>query len=249
MMLLGEYKYAVNSYHTDMKKQLSLPALFCFAQESAWRHAETNNFGWAALSKLNCFWAVSRMKVQIEEYPAWNDEIHLETWSKAPDALMAYRDFEFFDAANRRTIAASSAWLILDVNTRRPQRMNILTGKYPILDGREALASGAGKIQKAPRDSGTGACTVPYSAMDMNGHVNNANYVQWALDAFPADFIASHNVHEIEINYLHESRIGETYRVNIEESAPLQYLCNIVRIDDGRELVRMLLSFKKTIIE
>jgi acyl-ACP thioesterase len=231
-----------------MKQQACLPALFCFLQESAWRHAEINDFGWAALSKLNCFWAVSRIKVQIDDYPEWNDEISLETWSKAPDALMAYRDFEIFNGENRRIICASSAWLILDIATRRPKRMSVLTNEYPILHGRQALSSGIGKIQRAPRDSGTDIHTVPYSAIDMNGHVNNANYVQWTLDAFPAEFIVSHNVHEIEINYLHESHIGNTYRVNIEETAPLKYLCNIVRIDDSRELVRMMLSFKKRLL-
>ena len=247
MILLEQDKYYIRSYHADAKQQASLFSLFCFLQESAWKHAETNDFGWARLSKSNCFWALSRIKVRINAYPKWNDEIRLETWSKAPNTLMAHRDFEIFDAANERILAASSAWLILDIDTRRPQRMSMLEGRLPILEGREAPTATIRKIPTAPKESDANTYLVPYSAIDMNGHVNNANYVQWTLDAFPSDFIVEHDVREIEINYLHESRIGERYRVNIEETAPREYLSNIMRIDDGKELVRMSLKFGSTI--
>ena len=245
MLLLEKDTYYIHSYHTDAKQQASISSLFCFLQESAWKHAETNDFGWARLKRSNCCWVLSRMKVRIEEYPRWKDEIHLETWSKAPDALMAYRDFEIFDSQNKRILSASSAWLILDIDSRRPQRMSMLRGELPVLEGREAQTAAISKLPAVASEPDAAINIVPYSAIDMNGHVNNANYVRWALDVFPADFIVDHNLHEIEINYLHESRMGDSYLVNLKATADCEYLSNIVRIDDGKELVRMSLKFGK----
>ncbi|MDR2563683.1 MAG: hypothetical protein LBC98_07045 [Prevotellaceae bacterium] len=246
MTLLEKDKYYIHSYHADAKQQASLSSLFCFLQESAWKHAEINDFGWARLKRSNCLWALSRMKVLIDAYPKWNDEIRLETWSKAPDALMAYRDFEIFDSMNKRILAASSAWLILDADSRRPQRMSMLQGELPILEGREAPTSTMRKLPTLSAKPETKTNIVPYSAIDMNGHVNNANYVRWTLDTFPSDFILEHELNEIEVNYLHESHIGDSYQVNLKETAYCEYLSNIVRIDDGKELVRMSLKFTKT---
>jgi acyl-ACP thioesterase len=243
--LCGRYEYQVNSYLTDVKKQLSLPALFYLLQESAIIHAETHNFGWAALSENNCFWALSRVKAQIDDYPLWKDSIFVETWSKGPDGIMANRDFEVYSSDNKKMLSATSAWLMLNMETRKPQRMTLLKDKFPAPYDRSAIDV---KLEKLPQnripEGDRTINTVPYSAIDINGHVNNTLYIQWIIDSFPVEYILNHNIYDIEINYLQEATVNQQYYVIIEELLPDEYLCSIVRYPDNKELSRMMLKFR-----
>ncbi|MDR2287241.1 MAG: hypothetical protein LBE04_07185 [Prevotellaceae bacterium] len=244
--LCGRYEYQVNSYLTDIKKQLSLPALFYLLQESAIVHAETHNFGWVALSENNCFWALSRIKAQIYDYPLWKDSIFVETWSKGPDAIMAYRDFEVYSAANKKMLSATSAWLMLNLETRKPQRIALMKDKFPAPYDRKALDIRLEKLpQHSTLTSDSTVNTVPYSAIDINGHVNNTLYIQWIIDSFPFDYILNHEVYDIEINYLQEAKANQQYYVIIEELLPDEYLCSVVRHPDNKELSRMMLRFRE----
>jgi acyl-ACP thioesterase len=244
--LCGRYKYQVNSYLTDMKKRLSLPALFYLLQESAYIHAENHNFGWTTLSENNSFWALARIRVQIDDYPSWNDSVFVETWSKGPDMVMAYRDFEMFSSHGEKLLSATSAWLMLNMDTRKPQRIMLLKDKFPARYARNALDV---RLEKLPQHkiaaNDSAIHSVPYSAIDMNGHVNNTLYIQWIIDSFPVDYVLTHNVYDIEINYLQEAMAGQRYCVIVEEFAADEYLCSIVRHNDDRELARMMLKFKE----
>jgi acyl-ACP thioesterase len=246
--LCGRYEYHVNSYYTDLKKQLTLPALFCFLQESAFKHAENHNFGWTTMSENSFFWALSRMKVQINDYPLWNDSIFVETWSKKPDTIMAYRDFEVFLPDNKKSISATSAWLMLNMETRKPQRIALMKDKFPEPCSRNAFNI---RLEKLPQHKNPAKDyfihTVPYSAIDINGHVNNTLYVQWVIDSFPVDYILNHDIFDIEINYLQEAIINQQYFVIIEEFSQNEYLCSVIRYPDNRELSRMMLKFREKI--
>ncbi|MDR0386010.1 MAG: hypothetical protein LBH60_08025 [Prevotellaceae bacterium] len=246
--LCGRYEYQVNSYFTDLKKQISLPSLFYLLQESAIVHAENHNFGWATLLENNLFWALSRIKVQICHYPLWNDSIVVETWSKGPDALMAYRDFEVYAPNSEKILSATSAWLMLNVETRKPQRITPMKDLFPAPYDRSALDIRLGKLPKHSTPAGDCVInTVPYSALDINGHVNNTLYIQWIIDRFPFDYILSHDVYDIEINYLQEATVNRQYYVIIEELMPNEYLCSVAGYPDNKELSRMMLKFRERI--
>ena len=239
--------YTVYSYHSDYRQQLNLVSLFNFLQESAWSHASKNAFGFDDLLNQGFFWALTRVKFTINKYPKWGDNLRIETWSKEPDPLIAYRDFEIFNETNEKLLAATTAWLIVDIKSRRPQRMAPFKDKFPHLHTRYAINEHPGKLPELPNENLTTSTKreICLSDMDMNGHVNNANYVRWVIDTFSFDFIKSHSVTEMEINFLHESQAGQHYIVNIHEKNNLQYLCNVVRTDDNKELARMEIFFKE----
>jgi acyl-ACP thioesterase len=242
----GKYEYHVNSYFTDLKKQLSLPAVFYFLQESALKHAESYNFGWKTMSENRLFWALSRIKLQIDEYPSLEDSIFVETWSKEPDMIMAHRDFEIFSSDDKKLLSATSAWLMLSMDNRKPQRIAVMKEHFPIPCNRNAIDV---RLEKLPQhkimSDDYPVNRVPYSAIDMNGHVNNTLYIQWVIDAFPVDYILNHDVCEIEVNYLHEAIADQQYYVVIEELLHDEYLCSVVKYPEAKDLSRMRLKFRK----
>jgi acyl-ACP thioesterase len=229
--------YKVHSYETDFKQRLSLSALLNFMQETAGNHATANGFGFSQLSGKGHFWVLSRAKVNIQRYPTWNDELKLRTWSKTPDSLMAHRDFELLDAQDNIVAAANTVWLIVDVNSRRPVRMDGTFAQFPHVNDRTAIAAAAklnpiNATLQAPH-------TIALGEMDMNGHVNNGCYVRWALDSLPLDFAQQNEVCDLEINFLHESCAGQQYAVGMQQVSDSTFMGNIVRQNDGKELIRI----------
>ncbi len=55
----------------------------------------------------------------MKRYPAWNERIKLETWPSGAERLFALRDFRVMDSEGEVIGMASTAWLILDIDTHR----------------------------------------------------------------------------------------------------------------------------------
>lgn len=205
--------YDITSYHADFMQQLSPVSLFCFLQESAWRHANSRGFGFEHLAERNEFWVLAKVHAVVRRMPTWTEKVRLETWGKEPELLTAFRDFEFFDANNQIVIQATSSWHILSMQTRRPVKLTHFADDFPFVN-RQAITEKPQKIQQLASNSTKSAVyTIFPSDIDMNQHVNNTKYVQWAMDCIPMDFQKQYRLYEINANFLSESHIGENYYI------------------------------------
>ena len=199
--------YTVTSYHTDFSQEMSPVALFCFLQESAWRHADSKGFGWHHLAEKQQFWVLAKVHAVIRRMPGWTEEIRLETWGKQPELLTAFRDFELFDNENKVVISVTSSWHILDMLSHRPTMTKDFAEKFPIVD-RYAIDKKPEKIIIPQTDAIEGnVFAVKPSDIDMNQHVNNTRYVQWAMGEIPFNYQKTHKLLEIDVNFVKEAMI------------------------------------------
>jgi acyl-ACP thioesterase len=231
--------YRLHTNYVDGQKKMSLPGLFIFLQEIAWAHATQRGFGYDHLKAQGQFWVLAKVKVRLYDYPQWNDELHIDTWSKAPELLTAYRDYEGYDAAHRHLFSATSAWHILSEGANRPQRVDALKASFLIPEGKHALAE---KLTKIPAPEITPANElkkVLWSDIDVNMHVNNSRYVQWVMDSFPVDFLLTHQVTEIEVNFLQQAVCGDQYYIVSQEINPAEFIISVVRLEGQKELARI----------
>lgn len=235
--------YTVHSYHADITRRLTIPAVFSFLQESAWHHAAGNGFGWQELMDKGQIWALSLIKVKIERLPDWNENIRLLTWSKGGKGLYAYRDFELYDVNGQRLAAASSAWLILDAKTRRPQRTDGFDQKFPSVPNRSSMDDALRREQEHGKPECSSFFEVCTSDIDMNAHVNNVCYVRWALDAFSVDFLQKNTPKEVSVSFLSEAKEGDRVGVSLTESEAKKYQAVVVRESDKKELAKVRLYF------
>jgi len=234
--------YDVTSYHTDFKQYLSPISLFYFLQESAWRHANSRGFGWTHLAERNEYWVLAKMHVIINRMPSWIEKIRLETWGKEPELLTAFRDFEFFDSDNQSIISVTSSWHILNMQTHRPTTLTNFAGNFPIVN-RHAIAEKPQKIQIPSSNPIKSAIyTVLPSNIDINLHVNNTRYVQWAMDCIPFEFQKQHIIREINVNFLSQAHIGENYFVETYRSE-LSFTHFIISEKENRKLAAVYTRF------
>ncbi len=108
----------------DLLGRLPLSALVDFMQDLAGEHADLLGVGTASLRKRNQSWVLSRMRIEAGRMLRAGEEVDLATWPRGIDRLLALRDFLLLDAGGRPVIAASSSWLLVDLGSMRPQRID-----------------------------------------------------------------------------------------------------------------------------
>ncbi|MCL1985523.1 MAG: thioesterase, partial [Betaproteobacteria bacterium] len=99
--------------------------------------------------------------------------------------LRASREFRMADSAGNVFLLGSSDWMVLDAQSRKPQKLNDLDiGRH--LRPQRLLGD------KLPRHKAEGGgrelakIRIPISALDANGHVNNTEYLRFSYDALYA---------------------------------------------------------------
>lgn len=207
-------------YDTDASWRLKPVSFMNLAQEAAGRHAVYLGFGYDDLIKTNTAWILSRLHVQFVNTPLWRDDVTLTTWHKGADRLFFLRDFILTDKEGNPLVKATTSWLVLNLETRRLVRDPKLMEDNTVCT-ENVLEKSADKVQM-PRGMEPELVmehVVVYSDIDMNGHTNNAMYMQWAMDAVDYKVASSIPLKEFTINFNHETRHGDKvdiYRISQE---------------------------------
>ncbi len=91
---IGIEQFKVRSYQMDTKARLSLTSIAGYLQESAGNHAAANGFGYQDMLKSGVLWVLTRMKINVQKFPLWSDELVLSTWVVSREKFFSRRDFE-----------------------------------------------------------------------------------------------------------------------------------------------------------
>ncbi len=228
--------YTVASFDTDPTARASMTGICRYFQESAWRHAEHLGFGYHDLDRHGTLWVLSRFSVRVDRWPRWADSVTVDTWPRKPERLYAPRDYLLRNAAGERLAGASSLWLVIDREQRRPQRVERVLGEGDLPEDR-ALDIDPPKLP--PVDGGAAtAYTVRFSDLDLNGHVNNVRYIEWLIDTVPAQTLRGREIEAIDMNYLAETSMGDELELRIAAEGNDAFLHGAVRPSDGKEVFR-----------
>ena len=211
MELKLKRRHHIACYTTDQACRLKLASLLDFAQDMAGDHADILGFGNDPLLEQRLVWVLSRIKVRMDEYPQWRDDMDMTTWHRGLEGPLYIRDYEMRSTDGRLLGVITSSWLLLNVDERRMVRTDIATDEERICHD-VALNPVAAKV-RLPRDivmEECGSHAVSYSDIDKNGHTNNVRYTVMAMDCLDREFVTQHPVREYEINFNREAMPSET---------------------------------------
>ena len=219
--------FNIPSYNVDMSWRLKPASFMDMAQEAANQHANILGFGYDDLIASRTAWVLSRMHVEFTDTPKWREEMTLTTWHKGLNRLFFLRDFLMTDKEGNPRVKATTSWLVINLDTRRLVRDPQLLEDGTICS-ENVLETPADKVVM-PKDAEVNLVmehAVAYSDLDMNGHVNNAMYMQWAMNAVNYEISSEKPVKEFTINFNHEIKPQEI--VSIYKA--------IVEKEDGRHV-------------
>lgn len=174
-----------------------------YMQEAASQHAAQLGLGHQRLNELDGYWVLSNIRVEIDRLPRWNDKFVIKTWPSGYTRATATREFLGEDRNGRRLFCAGSEWMILDKRKKRPRNLYRLNVELPktastAVLGKLKRLGPQGKYAKAKR------FMIPYSSVDLNGHVNNTEYVRWGMDVLRRTSQPKDEVRFVHTTYLSE---------------------------------------------
>jgi len=244
-----EDEYSISFYEVDTKNEVFLPVLWSFMQETAWHHADHLRVGYSDLWERQFFWVLSRLSIQMEEYPCWGDRIKIKTWLAGIGRLFALRHFSIADIRGNLIGMAKSAWLVLDLKSRRPQRIQPVFKHILHLFDDLPSTEEPEKLPSPVRSKMEKSYSVRYSDIDMHHHVNNIKYIEWILDSYPFEMNQTHQIHTFEINFLAESSYGDAISIHTDmlEESPTVFLHSVLRKKDNRELCRARSGWRRVV--
>lgn len=216
-----------------------------FFQEVAYHHASELGLGYEDMLSRKTTWVLSRMRIHMKRYPVWNERIKLETWPSGAERLFALRDFRVLDNKEEVIGMASTAWLILDINTHRLIRPKEVLDQFRmIIHDVQMFDKPLNKITVPGEIMQLNQHTVAFSDLDIVGHVNNVKYIEWCIDAATSADNAEQEIHEFEINFNHEALFGDRIGIAKYVHASGENYFIATREEDGQEIISARLKRK-----
>jgi acyl-ACP thioesterase len=230
-------EFKVRYLDIDFEGKMKAEFLLNYLMDSAAEHATKLGVGVVDLFKLNLTWILSRWHIQISRYPRADETISITTWPSNREGRFTMREFDVLDSKGGR-IQATTSWLAVDLNSKRPVRLESFLPDFPLRSER-ALEDDFPALPVIKTSDLELEFPVLKSDLDLNRHVNSTIYIKWALETIPQGVLFKLRPAEIEINYRAEAFYGDrilsrTQIVKTGESS--QFLHQIVRAEDGKEL-------------
>ena len=210
MSLYYEHTVRLSGLDSDGRGICKASALLNHLQIAATLAAEEGGFGRELLiERYGAFWMLARSWYHLERPLRWEDVITIRTWHREDKTAMMYRDYDIL--VNGTWVGESvSGWVLADIETRRLLRLSAI---------RELAGTGGGALCKTRMLSKL-RCPeqlremerrrMRYSDTDINGHVNNIRYADFACDALDMDRLEQQQfLSELQIGYLAECRPGD----------------------------------------
>ena len=206
--------YTIRSRDVNMFRHLRPSQLFELLQEAATDHSELLGAGISVIRRQNLMWVLARQNVEIARMPVYGERITVETWPTKTVHSLYPRYYRLLDEQGETIASSSSIWMLVDMSER-----SLVPSAQSGIDFSFEKRGFEISLPSPPRsfftDQST-SFTVPFSYVDMNGHMNNTRYFDLADNLSPAA-LAGRDPVRILVEYSAELRLGKEYE--------LQYGC------------------------
>ncbi len=203
-----EEKFRIRTYECRVDGSIKIFSLMQYLQEIAALHAEQLGLGFNRLSEMNGYWVLSNIRIEINRLPGRDDEVTLRTWPSGYSRTIATREFVGKDQNGSELFRAGSEWMVLNKETNRLKNLFKLDLNLP-KTGVKALPDGLNRLEPHGDYREVDVVRVPRSSIDLNGHVNNTEYVRWGIDALSRAFKLEDNIRCVQATYLSEVFEGD----------------------------------------
>lgn len=206
-------------------------ALLNHLQIAAALAAEDGGFGREALvERYGAFWMLARSWFRLERPLRWEDEITIRTWHRGGKSAIMYRDYDIF--VDGELVGESvSGWVLASVQTRRLLRLGDVAELAGTGGGELCKTMTLAKLRHPAQLEEVERRRMRYSDTDINGHVNNIRYADFACDAVEAECMAEDTfLSEMQIGYLAECRPGQTLTLQVGGQGDGRYVRGV---DEG----------------
>lgn len=255
-------EYVLRSQDVGPTRRLKTSRLLELLQEAAIAHTEQLGMGREHTLDQGILWVVTQQHLELASWPLYDQDIIVESWPGAQMHVLFPRQFRVLDALTGAVLVrASSIWMLIDAQSRRmafPDRFGVhIDGvarddvddfalPRPVAAWTDKHGQAAQEC-RCEQEPGSGAGTsqegsqervwqVPFSACDLNGHLNNTRYLDLVEDAIRILQQGREPV-SLTCEYAAEAPLGERLLLRWEEQEKSARF-ESVRLSDRRSCFR-----------
>lgn len=218
MAIEHEQTYQLRTGDFDRYTHLQPASILDIFQDVAGVNAENiPGMTWNDLTSAGVFWVVTRIKYEIIETPQIHEQVIARTWALAPTRLGFQREYTMRGLDGRMLVKCSSEWVLMDYKTRSfvSAKQFFDDYSYEYLE-EKAFDQKLRKIKVfEPQDSGV-PFSVAYTDIDLNGHVNNSKYANFAMNAL--NLSQDDVIKTFQIDYRHELKVDDVISMHTQRS-------------------------------
>jgi acyl-ACP thioesterase len=237
--------FRVRVYETGPGDILPVQNLCAYMEEAAARHAAQLGAGMEDLLDRGLAWAMTRMKLELHELPRarlsvasrQDNLITVKTWPVSVERLHFRRDF-LIRGEEEILARAATDWVVLNLGTRRAERIPGFIGRLRPENPEYAMPAEKPRLPGQEESRVLRRFAVRRADIDRNRHVNSRHYLEWILEATPAEICVERRPGNIELMFRAEAVYGDS--VLARGSLPGEGVClyGLFREADGQELAR-----------
>ncbi|MDF2883316.1 MAG: acyl-ACP thioesterase [Clostridiaceae bacterium] len=232
-------EYEIHYYEIDYKKKLLLTSLMSFFGDLGNHQSEDFNVGIDYMTEHKKTWVLYKWSINIKRYPLLGEIITIKTIPNSFNKFYAYRKYEVYDSYENLIITADSVWFLIDIEKRKPLRISDDMYLAYGISKDDNVDVKVKKIKAPEQTQYEKIFNVRYSDIDTNKHVNNVNYVAWALETVPKNIVLNYSLNNIIVTYEKETTYGDTVKsiAQVIDKEDGNILCNHkIESDNGTEL-------------
>ncbi len=196
----------LRSKDVDLYRRLRTSELFKLMQEASIRHTEELGMGRDKTLDKGILWVLTLQRCEIRRMPEYDEHVVLKSWPGRTMHLFFPRYYSMETAEGEMLLKASALWCLVDQQSRKmvfPEKYGVeIEG---IQTGEEIALPATVRRQDCVEER---RFRVPYSYVDLNGHMNNTRYFDLAEDTIPAAQEGK-RLKDIRMEYTAEVRLGE----------------------------------------
>lgn len=216
-MAIIENKYKVIIKNIGAGNLLSNSGFISMFEEAGCVHSDIAGYGVNQMNSTNVSWVLLHWKVKIFKRPIYNETVNIKTWSRNSNKVVTYRDFEMYDKNGNLLAIATTKWTLVStdsgsitkitpeiIDRYTPEDSSNVFGEIDIPKLKEPIELEQNMGNISPNYT----FTVQRRDIDMNRHMHNLYYLDYALEALPQEIYENLNCNEFEIMYKNGAKLG-----------------------------------------
>lgn len=194
--------------------------------------------------KFNDFWVFTKTKVHFYRRPDWREIVTACTFPIDNLGMRTHVNTEIVDKNGMCLLVANQEACVLSLESHRPVRITTLP--YPTEGFPEPVFNEA--FERFPCDFSDDELafeqTIRSCHIDMSHHMNNIEYIKFALSVFSDDFLQAHEITDLEVHYTGESKEGQLLKVYRRDDSGCPGRTFVHIKEGGRPVFECCIKFK-----
>ena len=230
------HRYFAQYHDCDTRQRLTVLAMMRYFEDIALLQSESYAVGLRYYAEQRVAWLLHKWDIRIHDAPVFMDDVIVHTQPTAMRRFLANRRYRIVGDDGVVRADADSQWVFVDMGRRRPARIREeIFRTYGILQESDTLPAPDG-IDAPARVDVIREFHVRKSDIDVNRHVNNIRYVDWAFDALPDTIALEGTLTRLRVHYRKEVQYGEEVLVRSELQEEAERIVAVHGVYVGEEL-------------